>query len=260
MSSSEPTTTLTFLGTSTATPDLGADTASFVINRRYLVDTGWNSVGNLRRLEIDPLRLEYVIFTHFHHDHYLSLPSLLFYLISKKKLGDVRFVGPADDLEKVMKLSVEFLQADRFWPGLDFPRIIPLQPGETFENGDFRMDTCPTVHPVQSMCTRFLDKQTGKIVSFTGDTAYHPPLIEHIRGSDLLIHEASLGPVAADPDNNGFQHSGALDAARIAEQAGVPRLMLVHGPLGRAQECVSAAAALFSGQALWPTEGQTYSV
>ena len=36
-----PHTTVTFLGTDAVVPGCGADTASFVINNRYLVDTGW---------------------------------------------------------------------------------------------------------------------------------------------------------------------------------------------------------------------------
>src|SRR5690606_40089928 len=60
--SSDLKTTLTFLGTSTATPDIGSDTASFVINGDVLVDTGWNAVSNARKLQLEPLAFKYVYF------------------------------------------------------------------------------------------------------------------------------------------------------------------------------------------------------
>jgi ribonuclease Z len=251
-------TTLTFLGTSTATPDLGSDTASFLINDTILVDTGWCVVTNLRNLGINPSQLQYVIFTHFHHDHYLSLPSLLFYLISKKSLSNVTFIGPAEDIEDVFTKSLNFLRTDRFWPDLAKPKLVPLSPGESFETADFHIDTCATLHPVPGLCYRFQDKCTDKQFAFTGDTAYHPPIIEHVKGTPLLIHEASLGPGEADPANNKILHSGAIDAANIAKQAEVGKLMLIHGPLSKAEECIQAAASIFTNEVIWPEERKKY--
>ncbi|TVY07332.1 MBL fold metallo-hydrolase [Paenibacillus cremeus] len=251
-------TTLTFLGTSTATPDLGSDTASFLINNKYLVDTGWCSVTNLRNLGINPSDLEYVFFTHFHHDHYLSLPSLLFYLISKKSLSNVTFIGPVDDLEPVIQRALDFLQAKRFWKDLQFPKLVPLTPGESYETDQFKITTCPTLHPVQGLCYRFYDHLSGKEFSFTGDTAYFPPIIEHVKGTPLLIHEASVGAAAANPENNSYLHSGAVDAAKIAKLAEVGQLMLIHGPLGKASECVKAASDIFPNPVIWPEERKPY--
>jgi ribonuclease Z len=63
--------------------------------------------------------------------------------------------------------------------------------------------------------------------AFCTDTAYHPPLVPLIREVDLLYHEATyledLRPQAAET-----LHSTALDAARIAAEAGVERLLLGH--------------------------------
>ncbi|MCZ8512184.1 MBL fold metallo-hydrolase [Paenibacillus filicis] len=254
-------TTITFLGTSTALPDAGSDTASLLINRKYLVDTGWSVVSNLRKQGVDPTEIEYLFFTHMHHDHYLSLPSLLFYFLMKRKnLADLKIIGPIEDLERVVKLSMNLLQADRFYSGKGMPTLIPLQPGEPYEDEVFTLHTCETVHPVQGLCYRFTDKLTGKVFSFTGDTAYHPPMADHVRGSSILITEASLGPVAADMNHNPALHSGAVDAARMAEAAEVDKLFLVHGPLSKADACVEAAKQVFSKPVEWPKDGQTITL
>jgi ribonuclease Z len=50
-----------FLGTSSCTPDLGNDTASFLINKKYLFDTGWSVVSNLRLNGIDPIDIKYLL-------------------------------------------------------------------------------------------------------------------------------------------------------------------------------------------------------
>jgi ribonuclease Z len=256
---SNPQTKITFLGTSTATPDIGSDTASFLINDRYLVDTGWSVVHNLRTRGIDPNSLDCVLFTHFHHDHYLSLPSLLFYFLNKKKsMSDVTFIGPANDLERVTRMAMDFLQAEHFYPNRGLPTFVPLQPGDAWENEGFRIETCSTIHPVQGLCYRFFDKISNKTFSFTGDTAPHPPIVEHVKGSELLITEASLGPVAANPEQNVHQHSGAIDAGRLAQQAEVGRLLMVHGPAAKAEECIREAQLVCTAPVEWPKDGQTY--
>lgn len=258
MSSINNQTTITFLGTSTAVPDLGSDTASFVINGKYLVDTGWSVIPNLRKYEIDPLNIEYLFFTHMHHDHYLSLPALIFYFTMKRKdLASLKIVGPADDLEKVVKLAQQFLQFERFFEDRGTPTLIPLQPGDSYEDENFVLHTCETVHPVQGLCYRFTDKLSERVFSFTGDTAYHPPIADHVKGSSLLIHEASRGPIAVDMNNNPALHSGAVDAARIAEAAQVEKLLLIHGPLSTADECVQVASQIFSKSVEWPKDGHT---
>lgn len=247
-------------GTTSALPDVGSDTASFLINDRYLVDTGWSSVGNLRNLGVDPAQIEYLLFTHMHHDHYLSLPSLLFYFLCvRKPLKELKIIGPVDDVERVVKLAMNFLQTDTFYENCDFPTIIPLTPGDSCEDEHFSVTTCSTKHPVQGLCYRFTDKRTNKFFSFTGDTAYHPPIIEHVKGSPLLIHEAAMGPSAVDQADNLYLHSGAKDAAEIAKSADVGKLLLVHGSRTRAEACVEAARGIFFAKEVeWPRDGQVY--
>jgi ribonuclease Z len=252
-------TNITFLGTSSAFPDIGGDTVSFLINDRYLVDTGWSAVGNMRDLGVNPAQIEYLLFTHMHHDHYLSLPSLLFYLLCvRKPLKELKIIGPVNDVERVVKLAMDFLQTKQFYDDCSGPTIIPLTPGDAYEDEDFSISTCATRHPVQGLCYRFTDKRTGKFFSFTGDTAYHPPIARHVKGSPLLIHEAAMGPLAADPSDNLYLHSGSIDAARIAEAADVGKLLLVHDSCSNAEASVEAASQVFTKTVEWPLDGQKY--
>ena len=89
----ETKTTVTFLGTSAVVPGAGHDTASFLINGKYLVDTGWYATIKMRGYGFDPMQLEYLFFTHCHHDHYIGLPQLLFYLRMRR-----RFTEPVHQL------------------------------------------------------------------------------------------------------------------------------------------------------------------
>ncbi|MDF2724415.1 MAG: hypothetical protein K0Q59_4090 [Paenibacillus sp.] len=246
-----------FLGTSTAVPDSGSDTVSFVINDTILVDTGWSSVHNLRMRGIDPTTIRHIIFTHMHHDHYLSLPSLLFYWLMKgKPLDELTIIGPSADLRLVVNASLQFLQTDRFYADRTHPKLVELEDGSRYENESFQLETCRTKHPVQGLCCKFVDKAAGKTFAFTGDTAFHPPIAELVQGCPLLIHECSLGPVEANPERNKALHSGAVDAGKIASLAQVEKLLLVHGTSASSSQSVEKAASVFAGPVHWPADGE----
>lgn len=255
-------TILDFLGTSSCRTDVGNDTASFVLNRTLMVDTGWCSVQNLRTAGIEPTEIPYLLLTHWHHDHYLSLPSMLFYhLCLKGSLDHLTILGPAEDAMRVVSLALDFLQVARFYPEAGPPKVIPLTAGQTFETEAFSLATIAALHAVQALCYVYTDKESHVKVGFTGDTAYQPSLGPFFRGCDILLHESSLGPVAADPAANArYLHSGALDAARVASEANVPHLVLLHGTTEKRQACIQAARTIFRGKVTWPDRGDSYLI
>jgi len=143
----------------------------------------------MNALGYDPLQVRTLFFTHCHHDHYLGLSALLFYRAMKPNAGPLTIVGPPDDLPVVVRLAQEFLQTDRFEPLQQHLELIPLEPGETWQDERYQIQTIRALHPVTAVCGRLTDKHSGAVIAFSGDTAPNAELAGLARGADMLIHD-----------------------------------------------------------------------
>ncbi|KXB03351.1 ribonuclease Z [candidate division MSBL1 archaeon SCGC-AAA261G05] len=100
-------------------------------------------------------------------------------------------------------------------PGPDFSR---LQNGEEIEAADGSI-----VKPDQVMGP----PRPGRKIVYSGDTKPIDQMIKFSQGADILIHDATLASDLQELADEGG-HSTPIDAAKIAKEAGVERLILTH--------------------------------
>jgi ribonuclease Z len=119
----------------------------------------------------------------------------------------------------------EHTRLGRFHPERARDLGVPEGPlwGRLHKGETVRLDDGRTVGPEDLVGA----PRAGRTVVYSGDTRPHLPLLEAARGADLLIHEATFG---GDEAERAIEtgHSTAAEAARIALEAGVRRLVLTH--------------------------------
>lgn len=96
--------------------------------------------------------------------------------------------------------------------------------------------------------------------AYCSDTAYAPELVEHVRGVDLLYHEATFTEHLARRAKE-TMHSTAAQAATIARDADVRQLLLGHfsSRYKSAEELLQEATPVFA-RTLLSQEGGVYPV
>ncbi len=127
-----------------------------------------------------------------------------------------------------------------------------LHKGKTVQLADGR-----TVGPAELVGA----PRPGRTLVYSGDTRPHLSVIEASRGADLLVHEATFGGDEMERARE-TGHSTAAEAARVASDAGVRRLVLTHisSRYNRdAAELLAEARAVFP-ETLIARDGMTVEV
>lgn len=213
---------------------------------RIVVDCGLGVAKGLVEAGADLRSLTHIFVTHLHSDHYLELGPLLHTAWTTGLTRPVDVWGPPGLADywtgflASMAADIAIRIADEGRAPLDgLVRLHDLAEGEVLAAGGLRVRALLVPHPPLANCFALRFDGPGASVTVSGDTAYHPPLAGFARGSSVLVHEAMLVEgVEAIVRKTGLgdalrahilrSHTTVEDAARIARDAGVGRLVLNH--------------------------------
>jgi ribonuclease Z len=232
-----------------------------------LIDCGEGTQVTMRELGWGFIKLDCILFTHFHADHIAGLPGLLLSLSNYGRTGALTIVGP-QGIENVVN-SLRVIAPDLMYP-VEFIEL-SFDDGQTadFKLGEFCISALPLDHGLNCVGYSISVPRSGKFdadrargqgvplelwsklqngeaadgftpdmvlgperkgikVSYITDTRPIDTIPGFIRGSDLFICEGIYGDDDMKQKADRFYHMIASDAARIAKAGDVKELWLTH--------------------------------
>lgn len=211
------------LGSGPALATAERDNTSLLLESRagnLLIDCGGSPFHKLLRVGSEPDHLLGVLLTHAHPDHIYGLPSLVHEMWLYGRTHALHIYANQYTLRVALSLLDIFGLRDKpvplvFQPISDEPQYLLLH------NESFEVHTSPVEHEVPTVGVRVDLRPDGKSMAFSADTGPCPAMVALAKGVDLLFHEcAVLAPRRF--------HSTPQDAGRVAAEAEVGRLILVH--------------------------------
>jgi ribonuclease BN (tRNA processing enzyme) len=162
-------------------------------DRLVLLDCGPTTLLALKRAGIEPRRLNAILISHLHGDHFGGLPFLFIdYLYRQARNEPLTIAGPPGTESKVRELmEVMYDGAGAALERLPLEFRV-LQPDRlTLIAG---MEVFPIRVPHQSRLISLALKVSyqGKQVLFSGDSLWTESLVDHAHGVDLFLCECSF--------------------------------------------------------------------
>lgn len=187
---------LTILGCSDAFCSGGRRQTAFLLDQpgvETLIDCGATTALALKQNGRSFHTIDYVVLSHFHGDHYGGLPYLLLEAakVSKREKPLTIFSPPG--LEPKLRQLVECL-----YPGsTDILDTFPItykafRKGEELSCKAFSLTAYPVKHAPESQPYGLRLKAGGKVLAFSGDTAWHENLVKIAHGADFFICECNF--------------------------------------------------------------------
>lgn len=253
---------LTILGCSGSLAAPGNPASSYVISAPgetdVVMDFGPGALAAMQE-RFDPA-CAHVIFSHLHADHCSDFPSLLVwrrYHPHAPAAERHRLFGPSYAPEHFGRMSADGPdELDDISDTFDFT---PWRAGQPERVSGLTVTPFPVIHPAQESHALRVEDAAGKVLAFSGDSSFTPALIDAARGADLFLCEAAWGATSEGKAEG--MHLSGQEAGRIAREAGVGTLVLVHiQPWTDPQEAIDAARAEFDGEVVLGTAGAVFEV
>ena len=218
------------LGSSPVRPNPGSACTGYLVqegSQSLLVDCGTGVLGQLLQ-HLSLPQLDAVFISHAHPDHCLDLVNIrqsLAYVPSERRRHPLPVLASAATIATLRELGAVFSGTDgAFWDG--YCAFQAVSPEQSEQLGPLTLDFAWTRHYLPCLALRA--RADNRCLVFGADGGPDDDLERFATAADLLILESTLlhGQALAEGPERG--HISGAEAARVAERAGVRRLLLTH--------------------------------
>lgn len=226
---------ITLLGSSSALSTAERDHTFMVVEVQgdlLLIDCGGSPVKKLLQVGLDFSILDHVLVTHWHQDHTYGLAALLHEMLLVGRKRKLEIFLPHSSLRVVKRLLEAYFCEEEDVYEIEYHPLEMAENALLLRKPNYKAYSTPVVHRDSTLAYKIVEKKRSasglKEVTFvySSDTKPCESLIRFARGADLLIHECTF--LEGEEAAVGSNHTTARQAGRIAAEANVKKLALVH--------------------------------
>lgn len=204
-----------FLGVWSSNSVRGQRNVSFLLDDKMVFDFGPHSVESLLDMGVDPNSIETVFITHMHLDHFSGIPELLWYRAIYHAKQPLFLVGPrgikrsTETLLKTLNTPEAFDIKIKYIEEKDFDSVQRFHANHIIPDNGYRIE------------------YKGKVIFYSGDTAYSENVVKGAENADYLIHEMTYTD-ARKKDADFWKHSTYSSTLRVFQESKARHLIPVH--------------------------------
>lgn len=225
-----------------------------------LVDVGPGTVKNMNLLGLPAGKLSALILTHFHSDHISDMGELNFMTWAQGRDKKLDVYGPKGVKQVVNGYNLAYAldssyrtahHTEKWMPSKNsamIPHTLTISnPKEAvpfFDRNGLKVSVFQVDHSPVKPTVGYRIEYRGNVVVISGDTVKTPTLAKFAKDADIFICEAlnkelvmMVSKVARELNNPRLSrqiydvldyHMSPIEAAEVAQKAGVRKLVLVH--------------------------------
>ena len=184
---------ITFAGTGDAFGSGGRFNTCFLVETRdlcFAIDFGASSLIALNALGIHHNKIDVILLTHIHGDHCGGVSSLMMdAMLGAKRTTPITIAGPRDTKARLPGVQEALFPGSlAMSPKFDV-EVIDIEVMKPQDVRGLEVTTYPAIHTEATNPTSMRVEFDGKVIAYTGDTAWTDHIPELARGADVLISE-----------------------------------------------------------------------
>jgi len=209
-------------------------------DRLFLLDCGPTTLLAMKRGGFDPARLDAIILSHLHGDHFGGIAFFIIeYLYLKPRDYPLTVAGPPGTADRVRQLYGVMYGSGQVPAELSPLRFAVLEPLQWQNVAGVEVYSFRVPHQTQDVSLGLKVAYEGRQILFSGDSAWTDVFIEHARGVDLFLCECSYY------DDRPGMHVNYRALAAKLPRLECKKLLLTHlgdDMLARRHQLAAAAA------------------
>ena len=242
---------VTIIGMWNSFPNGTEPTSGYLLEKdgfRILLDAGSGIAGGIQKY-INIHDLDYIILSHYHHDHAGDAEA---FMLARRVARQLKRV------DRNLKIyGPESGAAAKAIRRMKYTTFLPVKAHKAYTIGPFRFEFHRNEHSVETYAIRVTDKE-GAVCVYTSDTCYRGSLVRFSFGADLLLVDSKL---YEGFDGKVEGHMNAEEAGRLASKADVQQTVLTNLPHhGEREVLLDSAKQHPAGKIMLAEAGMTVEI